>query len=138
MLNENHLLYSILKKDSGYRAIVWNPSLLTSLISKESGCTSSSTAAKETVAASDCPKSSDNLLESSYMEAQSDLDIEDDLFFDFQVDSGTLACVACGVLGFPFMCVMQPSSASAQILQVDCSLLQKKRGNFQLFIPFLF
>ncbi|KAI8031783.1 putative lysine-specific demethylase ELF6 [Camellia lanceoleosa] len=33
-------------------------------------------------------------------------------------DSRTLACVACGILGFPFMCVVQPSE------RVSMSLLQ--------------
>ncbi|XP_039135579.1 LOW QUALITY PROTEIN: lysine-specific demethylase SE14-like [Dioscorea cayenensis subsp. rotundata] len=33
---------------------------------------------------------------------------EEVLPFGLNVDSGTLACVACGVLGFPFMAIVQP------------------------------
>ncbi|KAG6382376.1 hypothetical protein SASPL_157959 [Salvia splendens] len=48
-----------------------------------------------------------------------DLD-DDDLSYDFQIESGTLPCVACGILGFPFMAVVQPSDiASVDLLRVD-------------------
>jgi hypothetical protein len=64
---------------------------------------------------------------SLYMETLDDLYLGgDDLSCDFQVDSGTLACVACGILGFPFMCVIQPSEkASMELLPADHLLVQE-------------
>ncbi|WVZ55495.1 hypothetical protein U9M48_006146 [Paspalum notatum var. saurae] len=38
-----------------------------------------------------------------------DTDDEDDLPFDLSIDSGSLTCVACGILGYPFMAILQPS-----------------------------
>ncbi|OWM70205.1 hypothetical protein CDL15_Pgr026055 [Punica granatum] len=117
MQKENHLLSSLLGKDSTYLAVVWNPNMLPSL-NNHSGSpdktASVPTTQKENVA---CDSSDHNGLSgelSMYVEAQNELDMENaDLFFDFQVDSGTLACVACGILGFPFMCVIQPSETAA-------------------------
>lgn len=40
---------------------------------------------------------------------QTDADDDDDLPFDLNIDSGSLTCVACGILGFPFMAILQPS-----------------------------
>ncbi|KAI4351431.1 hypothetical protein L6164_005800 [Bauhinia variegata] len=37
---------------------------------------------------------------------------DDDLPCHFQTDSGALACVGCGILGFPLMTVVQPSERS--------------------------
>ncbi|KAK9168740.1 hypothetical protein Syun_000880 [Stephania yunnanensis] len=52
-------------------------------------------------------------LEDFYMEY-------DDLPCGLHVDSGTLACIACGILGFPFMVVVQPSEkASEELFPVD-------------------
>ncbi|KAK9124223.1 hypothetical protein Sjap_013825 [Stephania japonica] len=52
-------------------------------------------------------------LEDFYMEY-------DDLPCGLHVDSGTLACIACGILGFPFMAVVQPSEkASEELFTVD-------------------
>ncbi|KAJ8623706.1 hypothetical protein MRB53_032236 [Persea americana] len=41
---------------------------------------------------------------------------DDDLPCGLHVDSGTLACVACGLLGFPFMSVIQPSERALEEL----------------------
>jgi hypothetical protein len=44
-------------------------------------------------------------------------DEEDGLPFGLRVDSGSLTCVACGILGYPFMAILQPSEeALMQIL----------------------
>ncbi|XP_058083388.1 lysine-specific demethylase ELF6 isoform X2 [Magnolia sinica] len=52
---------------------------------------------------------------SSYMEAVDYLyEDDDDLPCGMHVDSGTLACVACGVLGFPFMSIVQPSDRASK------------------------
>ncbi|XP_056696344.1 lysine-specific demethylase ELF6 isoform X2 [Spinacia oleracea] len=37
-----------------------------------------------------------------------------DVLSDFQVDSGTLVCVACGILGYPIMSVVQPSKTASR------------------------
>ncbi|KAK3232472.1 hypothetical protein Dsin_004353 [Dipteronia sinensis] len=50
---------------------------------------------------------------SLYMETLNDLYSDDHDLSDFQIDSGTLACVACGILGFPFMSVIQLSKRAA-------------------------
>jgi hypothetical protein len=63
------------------------------------------------------------------METLNDLYMEDDLSCDFQVDSGTLACVACGILGFPFMSVVQPSErAFIELTPGDYLLAQEEPG----------
>ncbi|KAL8131625.1 hypothetical protein AgCh_007536 [Apium graveolens] len=37
-----------------------------------------------------------------------------DLSSEFQVDYGALPCVACGLLGFPFMYVLRPSKKALE------------------------
>ncbi|THU54985.1 hypothetical protein C4D60_Mb11t01810 [Musa balbisiana] len=39
---------------------------------------------------------------------------EIDLPFGLDVDSGSLACVACGILGYPFMAILQPSEKASR------------------------
>nr|CAB3502000.1 unnamed protein product [Digitaria exilis] len=41
-------------------------------------------------------------------------DDEDDLPFDLSIDSGSLTCVACGILGYPFMAILQPSKEALE------------------------
>ncbi|WOL09870.1 putative lysine-specific demethylase ELF6 [Canna indica] len=41
---------------------------------------------------------------------------EIELPFGLNVDSGSLACVACGILGYPFMAVLQPSEKASRNL----------------------
>lgn len=45
---------------------------------------------------------------------------EDDLPFGLHVDSGSLACVACGILGYPFMAVLQPSENALKEFSFNC------------------
>ncbi|KAJ4979660.1 hypothetical protein NE237_010440 [Protea cynaroides] len=52
----------------------------------------------------------------SYMETAELYVDDDDLPCGLHVDSGTLACVACGILGFPFMSVVQPSERALKEL----------------------
>ena len=78
-----------------------------------SGTATVSTILQENVSDIHCENNSNqnNLLDemSLYMENLNYLYLnDDDLTCDFQVDSGTLACVACGILGYPFMSVVQP------------------------------
>lgn len=131
MQNENNLLSSLLTK--GYLAVVWNPNMLPSHSKQSSlpdATASVSTPPKENIVNSSNSNSLSEEL-SLYFEAQNELDMEsNDLFFDFQVDSGTLACVACGILGFPFMCVIQPSeTASVELSPMD--------GNITNIFPYL-
>lgn len=134
MLKENSILSALLGKDSTYNVVIWNADLLP-CASKESQLPNSvATIAEENVLHTHSEDKSnaignDLLKEMSlYMESLNDLyvDDDDDLSCDFQVDSGTLACVACGILGFPFMCVVQPSGrASIELLQGDHPLVQE-------------
>ncbi|CAK7325444.1 unnamed protein product [Dovyalis caffra] len=139
MLKENDVLSAFLEKNSTCHVVIWNPDLLP-CASKESqllNITSNvATTPNENAAHihSDLnSNSSENDLfkeMSLYMETLNDLYMEDDdLSCDFQVDSGTLACVACGILGFPFMSVVQPSErASIELMPGDCLLVQEEPG----------
>ncbi|KAA8539296.1 hypothetical protein F0562_025988 [Nyssa sinensis] len=130
ILNENNLLTVLLAKNSSYHVVLWDLELLPSPTKESELCCSSSTVA--TTAREDIYSENDNnqdLLSqlSLYMETVNDLYMDDDdLSCDFQVDSGTLACVACGILGFPFMAVVQPSErASLNILPTDNHMVQE-------------
>ncbi|KAK9283768.1 hypothetical protein L1049_012020 [Liquidambar formosana] len=129
MLNENNLLTVLLGKGSIFHAVLWDPESLPSP-SKESqlpsGAATVDTMPGENVTNvhSENDNNQNDLFDemSLYMETVNDLylDDDDDLSCDFQVDSGTLACVACGILGFPFMSVVQPSErASMELLPAD-------------------
>lgn len=135
ILNENNTLSVLLGKDSSYRAVLWNPDILTypskETLSPSVGATVSTTAT-ENASLVDSEKHGNEqnyLLDemSMYMENSNDLYLgSDDLSCDFQVDSGTLACVACGILGFPFMSVVKPSEkASLELLHDNHLLVQE-------------
>lgn len=110
MQNENCLLSSLLGKDSSYLAVAWNPNMLSSHSNQSDSV--SNPPEENIVNSSGCSSLSGEL--GLYVEAHDELIMaNNDLFFDFQVDSGTLACVACGILGFPFMCVIQPSETAS-------------------------
>ncbi|PKU67351.1 lysine-specific demethylase REF6 isoform X1 [Dendrobium catenatum] len=70
--------------------------------------------------------------------ATSDLEAfedEDDLPVGLNVDSGSLACVACGNLGYPFMAVIQPSvEAAKMIFSIICEESHEKSDKSQCFI----
>ncbi|KAK2968172.1 hypothetical protein RJ640_018265 [Escallonia rubra] len=124
ILNENNLLTILLRRSSSYRAVLWDLELLPSS-TKDSGFCSSlaavATSPQENVC-SDNINNQDHFRQMSlYMQKVNDLYVEDDdLSHDFELDSGTLPCVACGILGFPLMAVVQPSEkASADILHAD-------------------
>lgn len=128
ILNENDVLSALLGKESSYRAVLWNPDLLP-CASKESPIPTASapvdTNSKENATDTQRGNSTNDqnfLVDemSLYMENLNDLYLgSDDLSSDFQVDSGTLACVACGILGFPFMSVVQPSEKASMELQPE-------------------
>ncbi|GKV34149.1 hypothetical protein SLEP1_g42558 [Rubroshorea leprosula] len=124
MLNENILLSVLLGRGSTCRAVIWDPDLLPYLRKDSeypSGNPAVSTLEQEDVSNFHSENSNqNNLLDemSLYMESLNDLCLyDDDLSCDFQLDSGTLACVACGILGYPFMSVVQPSERASMELQ---------------------
>ncbi|XP_071734573.1 lysine-specific demethylase ELF6-like [Rutidosis leptorrhynchoides] len=94
ILEENKTLHDILQRNSCYSAVLWDPETLSPSVINES-----ESANIENVH-----------LQNDKLEAETIIHIEDeDMSSDFQIDSGTLPCVACGVLGYPFMSVIQPS-----------------------------
>lgn len=53
----------------------------------------------------------------------------DDLPVGLNIDAGPLACVACGILGYPFMAIVQPSEvATKELLPVNDEKLHEKLG----------
>ncbi|ESQ40332.1 hypothetical protein EUTSA_v10012447mg [Eutrema salsugineum] len=127
ILNENKNL-SVLLREPGIRLVMWDPDLLprhSALALAAAGGPAASLPAEAKNELEDGHsvmqnKEKTTLLEelSLFMEKLNDVYYDDDdgQLNDFQVDSGTLACVACGVLGFPFMCVVQPSKNALQDL----------------------
>uniref|UniRef100_A0A2P2JMH8 Lysine-specific demethylase ELF6 n=2 Tax=Rhizophora mucronata TaxID=61149 RepID=A0A2P2JMH8_RHIMU len=139
VLTENKNVYLLLAKDSTYHVAIWNPDLLphASNDSELPAVTPAvATTPRENFSQSHCGCSNntnenDLFKEMSlYMETLNDLYADDDdLSCDFQIDSGTLACVACGILGFPFMSVVQPSErASVELLSADHIVVEETSG----------
>ncbi|KAL4576474.1 hypothetical protein LXL04_012568 [Taraxacum kok-saghyz] len=91
IIRENKLLTCILKRSSSYHTVLWDIESLSPSVIKES----------DTTINPSCEKDTENEV-LVHVE-------DDDMSSDFQIDSGTLPCVACGVLGYPFMSVIQPS-----------------------------
>lgn len=122
ILHENNLVTTLLQRSSSYHAVLWDLESIPSS-SKESEVTKDADAVlltTETV--KDSPKN-DNIIHdvnqlNKYISAVGfDLN-DDDLAYDFQMESGTLPCVACGILGFPFMAVIQPSEVASSNLRL--------------------
>ncbi|KAG7554063.1 JmjN domain [Arabidopsis suecica] len=130
ILNENKNL-SVLLREPGSRLVMWDPDLLSrhsALALAAAGVPAASAVSPPAVATNELEeghselqnKEKTTLLEelSLFMEKLNDVYYDDDdgLLNEFQVDSGTLPCVACGVLGFPFMSVVQPSEKALKDL----------------------
>ncbi|KAI3793456.1 hypothetical protein L1987_36075 [Smallanthus sonchifolius] len=97
ILKENKLLNSILQRNTSYHAVLWDLESLSPSVIKESDVTNIENVQIQK--------------EDYYLDPETLAHIEDDdMSSDFQTDSGTLPCVACGVLGYPFMSVIQPSA----------------------------
>jgi len=136
MISENKLLCSFLEKKSIGHVVLWEPDLLPSSTSihscfsgskapekkSEDGCRIESSdrgpkdnssdgrthmIGAQTKFISGNSKSSDT--SASVDKANADTDDEDNLPFDLSIDSGSLTCVACGILGYPFMTILQPT-----------------------------
>ncbi|KAF8115291.1 hypothetical protein N665_0029s0126 [Sinapis alba] len=119
ILNENKNLY-VLLGEPGFRLVMWDPDLLPrhsalALAAAGDGLATTAKAKSELENGHSGMENEEKttLLEelSLFMEKLKDVYYDDDdgQLNDFQIDSGTLPCVACGVLGFPFMSVVQPS-----------------------------
>ncbi|CAL4920793.1 unnamed protein product [Urochloa decumbens] len=137
MMNENNLLCTFLKKKSIDNVVLWEPDLLPSSTVLNS-CSSGSKAPEKKseiscrVESSQCNKDnspsdgsalmtgtqtkcmsanskSSDAASSSVEKSDAETDDEDDLPFELSIDSGSLTCVACGILGYPFMAILQPS-----------------------------
>lgn len=136
MLQENKQLSILLGKEATYQVVLWNADLLPD---SSKNCqlpdiaSTSGTSMVDMSNISSADKSSHYLFDetSSCMENPIDLYFGgDDLLCQFQTDSGALACVACGILGFPFMTVVQPSERSImEILPVNHNLVQDSSPN---------
>lgn len=75
-------------------------------------------------------------LMTSDVEALEIVEDEDDLPVGLNVDSGSLACVACGTLGYPFMAVIQPSvKAAKMIFSITCEEPHEKSDKSRCLIP---
>lgn len=116
MLQENKLLSILLGKEAAKRAVLWNAELLPDSskgfqLPDLTSPTGTSVANMPNI--SSAKKSGHYLLDdemSLYMDSLTNIDIGgDDLPYHFETDSGALACVGCGILGFPFMAVIQPT-----------------------------
>ncbi|KAF5192097.1 Lysine-specific demethylase se14 [Thalictrum thalictroides] len=132
MLNENNLLSVLFKKESTLNAVLWDPEALPSpeAVPDETSIFSALSIGK-TSAGYHNDDSCYNQADSTglSMEKLEDFYVDnDDLPCGLHVDSGTLACVACGVLGYPFMAIVQPSQrASEELFPVDCQVFQGQK-----------
>lgn len=118
ILNENKLLTALLRKNSSYHAVLWDLESLPSSGKESNLCSSIDADIIKTpikIVHSENDNKKDFCSEIDlYVESMDDLYVGgDDMSSDFQVDSGTLPCVACGVLGFPFMAIVQPNETAS-------------------------
>lgn len=164
MISENELLCSFLKKKLIDSAVLWEPDLLPSATSLHS-CSSGPKApwkADDVHSVEPIPKedsSSDGIasiagiqpkcmsMDSKLADAVSapeghkldtDTDDEGDLPFDLSIDSGSLTCVACGILGFPFMAILQPSKKALEemsLVDIERFKLNCEKENRSNVIP---
>ena len=116
ILEENYLLNTLIENNSAIRAVLWHPDSLPSFTELSSVGTVLDT---ELSVPSLKPVTQDIHPLITDRRTSNDLYLDsNDLSCDFQIDSGTLVCVACGILGYPIMSVVQPSK---QILMEKCS-----------------
>ncbi|KAL3650010.1 hypothetical protein CASFOL_006413 [Castilleja foliolosa] len=123
ILHENSLLTVLLQRNPSYRTVLWDVESMPSS-SKESELNKDTDGAVLT-SGKYSPKNDDNNKHhdtdqlSDYIGVV-DLDLNDDILpYDFQIESGSLPCVACGILGFPFMSILQPADVASIYLLSD-------------------
>ncbi|KAK4435996.1 putative lysine-specific demethylase ELF6 [Sesamum alatum] len=132
ILHENSLLTVLLQRNSSYTAVLWDVESMPSSSKESEPC--KETDALSTSTEKDSPQKDEDSHDlsqlSKYIGAVGfDLN-DDDLAYDFQIESGTLPCVACGILGFPFMAVVQPSEvASTNLLLTDSLIVSAESGH---------
>lgn len=137
IMSENNLLTSLLGKDSSNHVVLWCADLLPSLKkeSVENSISDGSTLPANNIHIADNKDGDGDLLTEMNLCMQNLDELyaynDDDLSGDFQVDSGPLACTGCGVLGFPFMCIVQPSEITSNKLleELEISTLQNHDGS---------
>ncbi|KMS97328.1 hypothetical protein BVRB_6g156070 [Beta vulgaris subsp. vulgaris] len=118
MVKENLLLNTLLGKDSAFRAVLWHPDSLPSFARdslSQAGTTLVGILNKDAGLSVLPPKGANHDVHhrTSYRTPDDLYMDSSDLLGDFQVDSGTLVCVACGILGYPIMSVVQPSKGTS-------------------------
>ncbi|KAG9138891.1 hypothetical protein Leryth_007509 [Lithospermum erythrorhizon] len=133
MLKENKLLIKLLHNCTSYRVVEWDLQSLSSS-AKCSDLLSSIDTVATSSSENDCPEKGSNqdlcTQMSLYMDAIDDFYADDDGFLnDFQIDSGALPCVACGILGYPFMAIVQPSEKASNDLLNNKNVTQNSEAN---------
>lgn len=114
---ESNLVKRLLQKSYCDNAMLWNVDMLPSSGKESELHKHVSADASRANNQSDNNDSQEVLDQMSlYMDNYSDFYVDDDVSCEFEIDSGTLPCIACGILGFPFMALMQPSEQSAKRL----------------------
>ncbi|KAI3857007.1 hypothetical protein MKX03_027867 [Papaver bracteatum] len=143
MVSESSLLLAFLGKESTSYVVTWDPELLPSTI-KDSGSSPSPSTFSESCLLVDGERDLDthNLADKNIVDScdstvgRTELSMEtgeglyennNELPCGLHVDPGALACVACGILGFPFMSIVQPSHcASEKLLRLaDSQMVQE-------------
>lgn len=111
IINENTKLTFLLQKNPSYRAVLWD-------LEKLPFSPGGSDLVNSII---DMSRPKKNILtETNHKQKLSKQDLyldyvdDADLSSDLQVESGALPCVACGLLGFPFMSVVRPSKKALE------------------------
>ncbi|XP_006651047.3 lysine-specific demethylase SE14 [Oryza brachyantha] len=146
MISENELLCSFLEKKSVNNVVLWEPDLLPSLtalhpcssalkVHEKKGEDGPRIEPAESNSKDNCSSDGTEYITGTISKGLStdskqapegeklDTDDDDDLPFDLSIDSGSLTCVACGILGYPFMAILQPSRKALE----EISLVDKER-----------
>ncbi|CAA7410568.1 unnamed protein product [Spirodela intermedia] len=127
--NELRLVHALLGKDPDFSAALWHPDLLPSPSNSPQKFPSSPShgesglsvdehrdEAKEDGLKEDDEDDDDKVEVSGSEDLQAFCAGDGDLPCGLDVDSGTLTCTACGILGYPFMSVIQPRGKSTNLL----------------------
>lgn len=111
IINENTKLTLLLQKNSSYRAVLWDLEMLPFAPGGSDLVNSSTDMSRPR---KNISTETNHKHEISKQYLYSEYVDDADLSSEFQVDSGALPCVACGLLGFPFMSVLQPSKKALE------------------------
>ncbi|KAK1355478.1 Lysine-specific demethylase se14 [Heracleum sosnowskyi] len=111
IINENAKLTLLLQKNSSYRAVLWD---LEMLPYSPGGSDLVNSITDMSRPKKNISTETNHKHELSKQDLYSECVDDADLSSEFQVDSGALPCVACGLLGFPFMSVLQPSKKALE------------------------